>query len=290
MTARQQGNGDGLYLRLGVLPGASHDEVARAYRRLAHDAHPDAHPQDPDAPRRFREITEAYEVLGHPASRQRYDHARRPAGVGTGGASEAPGESPGRPGAAQVHASRIVTGGPTVFLGAAPVNSANARAPCWPSSGPGGPLRSTYATYARRCRRGLIGAAAVRHVRAKVQLLMEWPELDHGIFAISVAAELSGLHPQTLRIYEREGLIEPGRSAGGTRLYSGGDVTRLREIAALIDGGLNIAGIKRVLELEEEVRRLQAEVERLSADAEHLTLNRQNSQGGRRPGRAPSEG
>jgi MerR family transcriptional regulator, heat shock protein HspR len=119
---------------------------------------------------------------------------------------------------------------------------------------------------------------------------MEWPELDHGIFAISVAAELSGLHPQTLRIYEREGLVEPGRSAGGTRLYSGGDVTRLREIAVLIDGGLNIAGIKRVLELEEEVRRLQAQVERLSADAEHLMLNRQNSQGGRRPGGAPSEG
>ena len=58
---------------------------------------------------------------------------------------------------------------------------------------------------------------------------MEWPELDHGVFAISVAAELSGLHPQTLRIYEREGLVEPGRSAGGTRLYSGDDVTRLRE-------------------------------------------------------------
>ena len=122
MTARHHGNSDGLYLRLGVLPGASHDEIARAYRRLAHDAHPDAHPQDPDAPRRFREITEAYEVLGHPASRQRYDRARRSAGVGTGGASEAPGESPSRPESAQVYASRIVTGGPTVFLGGAPVN------------------------------------------------------------------------------------------------------------------------------------------------------------------------
>jgi MerR family transcriptional regulator, heat shock protein HspR len=66
---------------------------------------------------------------------------------------------------------------------------------------------------------------------------MDWPELDHGVFAISVAAELSGLHPQTLRIYVREGLVEPGRSAGGTRLYSGGDVTRLREIAALSTAG-----------------------------------------------------
>ncbi len=96
---------------------------------------------------------------------------------------------------------------------------------------------------------------------------MDWPQLGQGVFAISVAAELCGLHPQTLRIYEREGLVGPGRSAGGTRLYSGGDVTRLREIAALIDGGLNIAGIKRVLELQEEVRRLQAEVQRLSAQA-----------------------
>ena len=60
-------DGDGLYQRLEVLPGASQDEVARAYRRLAHDAHPDAHPGDPDAPRRFREITEAFEVLGDPA-------------------------------------------------------------------------------------------------------------------------------------------------------------------------------------------------------------------------------
>ncbi len=85
------------------------------------------------------------------------------------------------------------------------------------------------------------------------------------MFAISVAAELSSLHPQTLRIYEREGLVEPGRSAGGTRLYSGDDLTRLREIATLIDDGLNIAGIKRVLQLQDEVRRLQAEMERLSA-------------------------
>ena len=116
---------------------------------------------------------------------------------------------------------------------------------------------------------------------------MDWPGLDQGVFAISVAAELSGLHPQTLRIYEREGLVGPGRSAGGTRLYSGGDVTRLREIAALIDGGLNIAGIKRVLELQEEVRRLQGEVDRLSAEAEQPTPNRQSSRDGRRTGRAP---
>src|SRR5690348_10340727 len=91
-----------------------------------------------------------------------------------------------------------------------------------------------------------------------------WTDPDQGLFSISVAAELSGLHPQTLRVYEREGLIDPDRSAGGTRLYSGRDVQRLREIATLTGRGLNIAGVKRVLELQEEVRRLRAELERLS--------------------------
>ena len=97
---------------------------------------------------------------------------------------------------------------------------------------------------------------------------MEWPDAGHGVFAISVAAELSGLHPKTLRIYEREGLIEPDRSAGGTRRYSTGDVDRLREITELTSSGLNLAGVKRVLELQDHVRRLQAEVERLERGAE----------------------
>ena len=94
---------------------------------------------------------------------------------------------------------------------------------------------------------------------------MGWPDHGRPVFAISVAADLSGLSPQTLRAYEREGLLEPGRSAGGTRLYSGDDVERLREIAALTQGGLNLAGVKRVLELQAEVRRLVSEVERLTA-------------------------
>ena len=92
---------------------------------------------------------------------------------------------------------------------------------------------------------------------------MHWPDSQQGVFAISVAADLCGLHPQTLRVYEREGLIEPDRSAGGTRLYSGRDVQRLREIATLTGSGINIAGIKRVLELQQEIARLQAEIERL---------------------------
>ena len=74
---------------------------------------------------------------------------------------------------------------------------------------------------------------------------------------------------RTLRVYEREGLIEPDRSARGTRLYSGSDVARLREIAALTGAGINIAGIKRVLELQQEVHRLQTLVDRLDARLNH---------------------
>jgi MerR family transcriptional regulator/heat shock protein HspR len=87
-----------------------------------------------------------------------------------------------------------------------------------------------------------------------------WSDLDRGLFSISVAAELAGLHPQTLRIYEREGLIDPARSSGGTRRYSRRDIDRLQVICGLSADGLNLAGIRRVLELLEETRRLQAEV------------------------------
>jgi MerR family transcriptional regulator, heat shock protein HspR len=98
---------------------------------------------------------------------------------------------------------------------------------------------------------------------------VDWPEARQGVYAISVAAELCGLHPQTLRVYEREGLIEPDRSAGGTRLYSGQDVARLREIAQLAGIGINIAGIKRVLELQQEIHRLQGIVDRLDSQLNH---------------------
>jgi MerR family transcriptional regulator/heat shock protein HspR len=90
-----------------------------------------------------------------------------------------------------------------------------------------------------------------------------WADLDRGLFSISVAAELAGLHPQTLRICEREGLLDPARSAGGTRRYSRRDVTRLQEICSLPADGLNLAGIRRVLALQEETRQLQAELARL---------------------------
>lgn len=97
---------------------------------------------------------------------------------------------------------------------------------------------------------------------------MQWPDSDRGVFAISVAADLAGLHPQTLRIYEREGLVQPARSNGGTRRYSGADVERLRLIAMLTTAGLNLAGVKRVLELEAELAELRATIERLGAQLE----------------------
>jgi MerR family transcriptional regulator/heat shock protein HspR len=94
-----------------------------------------------------------------------------------------------------------------------------------------------------------------------------WTEPGRGLFSISVAAELSGLHPQTLRIYEREGLVDPARSPGGTRRYSTDDIGRLHQIMALTADGLNLAGVRRVLELQEQTRRLQAEIDQLKAAA-----------------------
>ena len=92
-----------------------------------------------------------------------------------------------------------------------------------------------------------------------------WAEPGRGLFSISVAAELAGVHPQTLRIYEREGLLEPARSPGGTRRYSPGDIDRLAEILTLTADGLNLAGVRRVLELRAETRRLQSELDQLRA-------------------------
>jgi MerR family transcriptional regulator, heat shock protein HspR len=81
-------------------------------------------------------------------------------------------------------------------------------------------------------------------------------EQSRGVFAISVAAEMSSMQIQNLRVYERRGLLEPARTAGGTRLYSPADIERLQRIGALLEEGLNLAGIAKVLALEEEVRRL----------------------------------
>ncbi len=88
-------------------------------------------------------------------------------------------------------------------------------------------------------------------------------ERKRAVYVISVAAELAGMHPQTLRIYERKGLIEPFRTAGGTRRYSLEDIERLRLIQQLTEQGLNLEGVRQVLELKERIAKLEAQVERL---------------------------
>ncbi|HYA08101.1 MAG TPA: helix-turn-helix transcriptional regulator [Gaiellaceae bacterium] len=89
---------------------------------------------------------------------------------------------------------------------------------------------------------------------------------DRPIYMISVAAELVGMHPQTLRIYESKGLVRPQRTPGGTRLYSEADIERLRIIQRLTSElGLNLAGVELVLRLEDELRRAHRQIERLQA-------------------------
>ena len=94
---------------------------------------------------------------------------------------------------------------------------------------------------------------------------------ERGVFMISVAAELADMHPQTLRMYEARGLIEPKRSPKGTRLYSQADVERLCRIQEMTtDWGMNLAGVERVLELEEKLSRMRRKVEALERRAEAL--------------------
>ncbi|MER7557782.1 MerR family transcriptional regulator [Nocardioides sp. NPDC126508] len=88
-------------------------------------------------------------------------------------------------------------------------------------------------------------------------------ERSRAVYAISVAAEMAEMQIQNLRVYERRGLVDPARTAGGTRLYSIADIERLVRIRDLLADGLNLAGIARVLALEEDVRRLKVANERL---------------------------
>ena len=81
------------------------------------------------------------------------------------------------------------------------------------------------------------------------------------VYVISVAAELTGVHPQTLRVYERKGLLDPSRTEGGSRRFSEEDLDRMRHIQTLTTAGLNLEGVRRVMELEAEVDRLRAELE-----------------------------
>ena len=103
-----------------------------------------------------------------------------------------------------------------------------------------------------------------RRVTAKVAT-------DRGVFMISVAAELAEMHPQTLRMYEARGLIEPKRSPKGTRLYSQADVERLRRIQEMTtEWGMNLAGVERVFGLEAQLERMQRKVTQLERRAEQL--------------------
>ena len=95
-------------------------------------------------------------------------------------------------------------------------------------------------------------------------------ELNRAVYVISVAAELAGVHPQTLRIYERKGLLDPARTMGGSRRYSERDIARLRRINDLTAAGLNLAGVKQVMELEDELVSLRAELVATQAEARRV--------------------
>jgi MerR family transcriptional regulator, heat shock protein HspR len=100
---------------------------------------------------------------------------------------------------------------------------------------------------------------------------------DRGVFMISVAAQLANMHPQTLRMYEARGLIEPQRSPKGTRLYSQEDVDKLRRIQQMTaDLGLNLAGVERVLRMEEEIESMHARIEEIEVEALHAQVRLAN--------------
>lgn len=93
---------------------------------------------------------------------------------------------------------------------------------------------------------------------------------DKPLYMISVAAELTGMHPQTLRVYEQKGLVNPGRSRGNTRLYSRGDIERLNLISKLTDEGINLAGVVRILDMRERAEARDQEIDRLRSRVRKL--------------------
>jgi MerR family transcriptional regulator/heat shock protein HspR len=111
---------------------------------------------------------------------------------------------------------------------------------------------------------------ATRRTATKITARVEH---DRGVFMISVAAELAEMHPQTLRMYEARGLIEPKRSPKGTRLYSQADVERLRRIQEMTtEFGMNLAGVERVFELELQLERMQRKLEAMERRSEQLQV------------------
>ena len=109
------------------------------------------------------------------------------------------------------------------------------------------------------------------------------PSAARGVYGISVASELSGISEQSLRLYERHGLLEPGRSAGGTRRYSADDLTRLQRISELVAAGVNIAGIGRILSLEDRNAALGEQNVTLEGDNDDLRAERARREGGGKP-------
>jgi MerR family transcriptional regulator/heat shock protein HspR len=107
---------------------------------------------------------------------------------------------------------------------------------------------------------------------ARARISVDLTNPDAPVFVISVAAELSGMHPQTLRGYDRLGLVTPGRTPGGGRRYSLRDIELLREVARLTAEGIGIEGVRRILELDHEVATLRAEVARLQAELDAAML------------------
>jgi DNA-binding transcriptional MerR regulator len=101
-----------------------------------------------------------------------------------------------------------------------------------------------------------------------------------GVYGISVAAELSGIGPQTLRLYERWGLLHPDRTAGGTRRYSDDDLDRLKQITDLVGQGVNLAGIARILDLQTRNSRLESDNNQLSLDNAKLKSDRSSAANG----------
>ena len=99
---------------------------------------------------------------------------------------------------------------------------------------------------------------------------MAQTERNKPLYMISVAADLAGLHPQTLRIYEAKGLVSPQRTSGNTRMYSQADVDRLELIGRLTDEGINLAGVMRILDQKERMREIQAEADKLREEVERL--------------------
>ena len=101
---------------------------------------------------------------------------------------------------------------------------------------------------------------------------------NQAVYVISVAAELAGMHPQTLRIYERRGLVRPARTQGGNRRYSDADIEILQRISELAEQGMNLEGIRRVMELEVENARLRDELDRTRTAAAHAEAEAERRQ------------